>query len=355
MEAGQSPLAVRLVERLLPPACREHVIGDLQERAASQGAFLADALRTVPFVLWSQIRRTTDPAMALLMAAGLMMIYRLADRGRSGWLVTAIPAGMAMLVLVLRDAYASEGGRAKIAVAADAFLAMAAALGLGTLAAALQPATAMPQNALLMGTLYGLVLLVVLRTLTSPGSGRVALAGGATAKPEALRQQSDRLWNIFWYAAVLYVVSLFVVLAPHMPPRFTGVATILAIVAGMMGRSYRPRPEPSGEKTSLTLATQVAGLERRRDHMRHWSSHARSGFAVVGGFPLALIALVWITDTALGITAPGPFSLRAAWPVWAPVTAVTAVWFLVGTRLSRRTARALQAEIDALQSPRDDD
>ncbi len=353
MEAGQSPLAVLIVERLLPPACREHVIGDLQERAASQGAFLADALRTVPFVLWSQIRRTTDPALTLLMAAGLMMIYRLADRGRSGWLVTAIPAALAMLVLVLRDAYASEGARTKIAVAADAFLAMAGALGLAALVAAVQPAAAMPQTALLMGTLYGLVLLVVLRTLTWNGSGRVALTGGATAKPDALRRQSDRLWNLFLVASLLYVLTLMALLSRRLPvsPNFP---LLIAIGAGLVMRSWGRPPRPSGDQTSLRVPNQVAGLERRRDHMRHWSSYARSGFAVVGGFPLALVALVWLVDTAFGITASGPLSLRAAWPVWATVTAVTAAWFVVGTFLSRRTARALQAEIDALQSPRND-
>ncbi len=49
-----------IVGALLPPSCREPVMGDLCERYTSPGQYLADAFRTVPFVLWSQIRRSFD-------------------------------------------------------------------------------------------------------------------------------------------------------------------------------------------------------------------------------------------------------------------------------------------------------
>jgi hypothetical protein len=51
MEARPHPLAERLVARLLPPACHEHVVGDLHERYVSAGQYLRDVLLTVPFAI----------------------------------------------------------------------------------------------------------------------------------------------------------------------------------------------------------------------------------------------------------------------------------------------------------------
>lgn len=51
------------VSSLLPPACRESVLGDLQERFGERGArarwlgYVGDVVTTVPQVLWSQMRR----------------------------------------------------------------------------------------------------------------------------------------------------------------------------------------------------------------------------------------------------------------------------------------------------------
>ncbi len=45
---------------LLPPASREHVLGDLQERYKSLKSYLIDALSVIPPVIVSRIRRTTD-------------------------------------------------------------------------------------------------------------------------------------------------------------------------------------------------------------------------------------------------------------------------------------------------------
>jgi uncharacterized protein involved in exopolysaccharide biosynthesis len=59
VETGPHPLAERVVGWFLPPACREHVLGDLYERNATTGRYLWDAVRTVPFAVWGQVRRTT--------------------------------------------------------------------------------------------------------------------------------------------------------------------------------------------------------------------------------------------------------------------------------------------------------
>ena len=58
MEARPPALIDALVRRLVPPACREHVVGDLWERYTSPRHYALDAVRTIPAVVASQIRRT---------------------------------------------------------------------------------------------------------------------------------------------------------------------------------------------------------------------------------------------------------------------------------------------------------
>jgi hypothetical protein len=72
MEARPHPIIEDIVARLLPPSCREHVLGHLHERYVSVGQYVWDAARTLPYAVWGQIRRTTSP---LLAAAELCAVY----------------------------------------------------------------------------------------------------------------------------------------------------------------------------------------------------------------------------------------------------------------------------------------
>jgi hypothetical protein len=75
MYSGPSKIAEAIVSVLIPPACREEVIGDLHERFKSSSQYAVDALRTVPLVIISRIRRTADPQMLLIQAFALYMSF----------------------------------------------------------------------------------------------------------------------------------------------------------------------------------------------------------------------------------------------------------------------------------------
>ena len=47
----------RLAESLVPPACVEHVLGDLAESSDARSAYLRSLVSVVPSVVWSQVRR----------------------------------------------------------------------------------------------------------------------------------------------------------------------------------------------------------------------------------------------------------------------------------------------------------
>lgn len=106
---------------LIPPACRDEVLGDLYQRYAGPRQYLLDALHTVPLVIASRVRRTTDPAVLLIEALALYLSFLLGawyiDRAllaaQWGLWRLAIPAAAALLAMVLRDAYATPGIRSR--------------------------------------------------------------------------------------------------------------------------------------------------------------------------------------------------------------------------------------------------
>ena len=75
MNPGPSKAAEAIVAVFLPPACREEVLGDLHERYRSPRQYGLEALRTVPLVILSRIRRTADPQVILMQAFALYVSF----------------------------------------------------------------------------------------------------------------------------------------------------------------------------------------------------------------------------------------------------------------------------------------
>lgn len=119
MESGPSKIAEALVYWLLPPACREEILGDMRERNRNSAQFLIEAARTVPSVIYSRIRRTTDSVVALAEAVSLYTAYVI-----SAWWVAhdlflhencflrlAVPPGLLLAAIILADAYSDPKNR----------------------------------------------------------------------------------------------------------------------------------------------------------------------------------------------------------------------------------------------------
>jgi hypothetical protein len=112
----QSPpkLLEKIVEWLIPPACRENVAGDLHERYTSAVQYIVDALRTVPMVVISRMRRSSDAQLVLMQALVLYLSFLASAwynqaallSEETGLLRLAIPVGIALLGLMIHDAYA---------------------------------------------------------------------------------------------------------------------------------------------------------------------------------------------------------------------------------------------------------
>jgi hypothetical protein len=155
----------KLLHWLLPPACREHVLGDLQERSASPKSYVLDALSVLIPVVVSRIRRTTDIQVFLMEAITIYMSFAMAAwylGERAGFIRLTIPAGVTVVCLLFCNAYSSaERKRPLTPVLQSA----------GSLSVALLSQSAffnnhwpVPPSVLLYGSALALLLLSPLRT-----------------------------------------------------------------------------------------------------------------------------------------------------------------------------------------------
>jgi hypothetical protein len=137
MESGPSKIIEALVAWLIPPAVREEVLGDLRERNETPVRYLLEASFTIPCVIYSRIRRTTDAVVALMQLVSMYTAFVMAaswlDRAllfdERGFLRLAIPPVIALAVLMLADAYSNPKRRWPLKPVFGVILAMGVALG----------------------------------------------------------------------------------------------------------------------------------------------------------------------------------------------------------------------------------
>jgi hypothetical protein len=170
----------KLVGIFIPPACREEVLGDMRERNEGVQLFIYDALRTVPFVIVSRIRRTTDSVVLLMEAfccyVSFLAVAFVADRAmistQEGLLRLAIPGAIALAVLVVADAYANPRKKSVL----RPVLAVALSFACVFLVHVFYPL--LPSMMLAVGSGMSILLLLVLRMLFPPLADRPQQAQG---------------------------------------------------------------------------------------------------------------------------------------------------------------------------------
>ncbi len=99
---------------LLPPACGEHVLGDLQERCKSTRSYLIDGLSVLGPVTISRIRRTTDFQIFLMEDLTIYlsfttMVWCLGQRSflydHAGLVRLVVPTVVSVVALLFCNAY----------------------------------------------------------------------------------------------------------------------------------------------------------------------------------------------------------------------------------------------------------
>jgi hypothetical protein len=198
MRSGPSKTAEAVVAVFVPPACREEVLGDLHERYRSPGQYGLDAIRTVPLVILSRIRRTADPQVLLMQAFALYVSFLAAAwlNGRAllsaqwGLLRLAIPACMAMVGLILEDAYAKPGRRSGFVLARGPVLGLGLALVSQGMFRVSNPDLAVPTWITFYGCAMSLLLSSAVRILFPPTTDQLL---GANVPAHWLKQSGGSL------------------------------------------------------------------------------------------------------------------------------------------------------------------
>ena len=119
MESGPSKIAERIAGGLVPPACREEILGDMRERYRSGLRYFLEAAHVIPCVIYSRICRTTDAVLALMEVASMYTAFVLVANGfdpvlildRSGLARLAIPPAIVLATMSLADAYSNPQRR----------------------------------------------------------------------------------------------------------------------------------------------------------------------------------------------------------------------------------------------------
>jgi hypothetical protein len=183
MESGPSQItkviAEALIYWLLPPACREEILGDMRERNQSSARYLMEAISTVPSVIYSRIRRTTDPVVALMEALSIYTAFVMSARWLDhellfreyGFARLAIPPVIFLTTIILADAYSIPTKRRPLKPLFGPTLGLAV-----TYAAGLNQQWALPMPVLAWGGAASVLLVSALRLIFPPVTERPQVA-----------------------------------------------------------------------------------------------------------------------------------------------------------------------------------
>jgi hypothetical protein len=119
MEPCPSKVSEALVGWLVPPACREEILGDMRQRHQRAAPYLLEASYVIPCVIYSRICRTTDAVVALIEVLSMYTVFVISAWSldgpmlfeKSGFARLAIPPALCLAAVILTDAYSSPQKR----------------------------------------------------------------------------------------------------------------------------------------------------------------------------------------------------------------------------------------------------
>jgi hypothetical protein len=318
------------------------VVGDLWERYRSPARFLLDAAGTVPFVIASQVRRTSTLPSVLIQIFVLSVTFATAGRG-SVFAIAPVIGGT--LALVLRDAYRRRISVSAKQVGVDTLYGVAGVLASQAVLAAIAPGLSLPMRA------YAAILpafgMIFLLRLQNPSMGAFPKRAMATA-PASLdalmtevrlhERMGQRARRIEACAGVL-IGLFFIVPLVNGPNWFLRIGWALASAYGLyvavVVSRYRAHPVPDG-----------LGFRPALEHYRRELAR-QHGWLKTMWLWYFLPAMPGLTFVIIGSSIVAAERGRPMWPA-AVVAAIVFGVGIIGHIGTRKMARQLQIRIDAL-------
>lgn len=212
MESGPPKVIETAIGWLIPPACREEVLGDLRELYRSPAQYLFEAACTIPCVVVSRIRRTTAATLLLMewMSIYAMLVFATLCLDRAAlseqWMCVrlAVPPAIILVVMTLGDVYAA-GKRGFDPV-------MGPAVGLSIAAAfAVKNFPELPAFVFSLGGGAGTLIVATLRVMFPPPAYR-PLVARIPAFWQRLELVPRRSLIVFSFQAAVFLATVFAVI-----------------------------------------------------------------------------------------------------------------------------------------------
>jgi hypothetical protein len=214
------------VSLFIPPACREEVLGDLHERYTEPVQYLFLAMRVVPCVILSRIRRTAD-AQILMMEALLIYASYLAAAWYTdktilmdpwGFFRLAVPAVIAVAFMAIEDAWSPVRERSPLRLTGE--------VAVGALFAFLWMVRRLPDTLNLVGASASLLLVSAVRILFRPQIDKPQAATGSAVWDEPAVAPRDAK-SIYAFAAVIVLIAISLAARPKNAPAFVIIALVI--------------------------------------------------------------------------------------------------------------------------------
>jgi hypothetical protein len=367
METNPPKLVETILGSLIPPACREEVLGDWHERYRSPGQYVWDGIRTLPFLIASQVRRSFSIELFLSQACALYIAFGGASLvGGPAYLYErllsfAVVIGFVLFTLVLVEPYADPQGDSpsSVRIVTSALItAYIAQSVLGLTASELM----FPMWLMLTGNVISIPLLMIVRRwYRQVHHSPTPVAATAAPSLEELRRRSEEEHRKAWHVNFAWVMAAYLVLffswpAAPITPRGSGLIFLLTV--GVLIRLGRMKEGKVGRAYPLALASLSAGrnpyrikLLGKRDGLQLWSgTNAPWNLGGPAIFLLLILAVPYIGLTLLwvfGRSLPEMINTPRWWLSLAAVLALSVSWMCV-RKVNDRASRTIQREIDAL-------
>ena len=286
-KARPPALIDRAVRLLIPPGSREAVVGDLWERYSSPLQYAGEALRIVPFLIASQIRRNTNVPLLGIAAftlfvsfGGFQVVGAAIDAPR--WARAAVPVIAALLGLLLRDAYRASEQRPARRAGFDVATVIACVLLCEAVLAGLIAGRGLSPDWLLVFPLRRVIItalsVAMLFALRMAADYRLPCANGEISADDLVREFHEFERGVRWRrrreiigaAGGIVVASAFFLRAIALPLQigWAGSLALALLLTWFLASktSVKPMPEPASFASSL--AYYRGQLERQRRLLR---------------------------------------------------------------------------------------
>ncbi|HUI78696.1 MAG TPA: hypothetical protein VLY24_12290 [Bryobacteraceae bacterium] len=355
------------VAALIPPACQEHILGDLAERYRGNWQYLREALCVLPLLLLSRMRRAIDPQLFVIEASAAYLTFFAVAwqfygntffRYQSALLRLAVPALATVGIVLLFDVYWRDSDSKRSFCVTDYLhwnaraQSSAAAAGpvvLFQIILAVSQGLHRPMAVLILGGLASVLLITMLRIALVPGSlGQVQQALECRAvdpvrmSPEEIRTAAVKMYRrgqaarnmlliVVWLPAATWAREMW-----HSSSFVSGLGCGISLAGLLYGVYVMQKAFSSGGRLAPDSSPEICvefcrrNLESRRDFLR------RIWLQVIGPMLAGTLLVMMAEPETLVLWQRLPWLLGAA------------VFYSAVGWLAQRRVPVFQRQIDAL-------